>query len=81
MMTKQEALTIVQNIARDVLDNDNILLTFETTTEAIEGWDSLNHIQIISEIQKNCRIKFSANEMISWDNVGDLCESMAVKII
>lgn len=79
MMTKQEALTIVQNIARDILDNDNLLLTFETTTEDIEDWDSLNHIQIVSEIQKTCKIKFSAKEMISWNNLGDLCESMAAK--
>jgi acyl carrier protein len=78
-MQKDEALALVQEIARDVLDNESIILTYESTTDMVPDWDSLNHVQIITEIQNKLNIKFSAKEMISWDNIGDLCDSIINK--
>lgn len=79
-MDKKEVLEKVQDIFRDVLDNDDIELRTENTADDIENWDSLNHIQIVAEIQDFYKIKFSAREMISWDNVGDMCESILSKL-
>lgn len=78
-MTKNDALELVQEIARDVLENDGIILLAESTTDQVQDWDSLNHVQIITEIQDRLNIKFSAREMISWENIGDLCESIISK--
>lgn len=78
-MQKDEALAVVQEIARDVLDNDGIVLSYESTTDLVPDWDSLNHVQIITEIQNKLNIKFSAKEMISWDNIEDLCDSIVSK--
>ncbi len=79
-MEKHDILKEINNIVCDILGDEEIVLSFSTTTDDIEGWDSLNHIQIISEIQHKFNIKFSALEMISWDNVGDLCDSIFIKL-
>ena len=79
-MEKNEILAKVQTIFRDVLDNEEIILTDETTANDIEEWDSLSHIQLIVAIEKAFGIKFKATEMISWDTVGKMINCIVLKI-
>ena len=57
-MTQEDILSKVQNIFRDVLDEENISLTSQTTANDIEEWDSLTHIQLVVAIEKSFKIKF-----------------------
>jgi acyl carrier protein len=66
-------------IFRDVLDNDDIKLTPETTADDIEEWDSLNHIQLVVAIEKAWKIKFTASEIQNWRNVGEMMKSIGSK--
>lgn len=79
-MNNNEIFAKLQDIFCDILDNEDISLSFDSCADDIEGWDSLTHIQLVSEIQKDFNIKFSAKEMISWDNVGDMCNTIQSKI-
>lgn len=51
-MEKTEILVKVQDIFRDVLDNEEIVLNNDTSADDIEEWDSLSHIQLIVAILK-----------------------------
>ena len=73
-MEREEILAQVQEIFRDLLDKEEVVVVDETNAEDIEEWDSLFHIQLIDAIQKKFNIKFTAKEMLSWDNVGELIE-------
>lgn len=75
-MNRQEILSKLQIVYRDILDDEKIVLTEETTAEDIEEWDSLTHVQIVAEIQKEFDIKFSAKEMLLWENVGDIIDAI-----
>ena len=57
-MEKTEILVKVQDIFRDVLDNEEIVLNNDTSADDIEEWDSLSHIQLIVAIEKHFKIKF-----------------------
>ena len=52
-MDKKDVMTEVEEIFRDVLDNDDIELTEETTSADIDEWDSLSHIQLVVAIEKH----------------------------
>ncbi len=78
-MEKSQILDEVQAIFRDVLDNEDIVLASETTADDIEEWDSLTHIQLIVAIEKHFKIRFTSREILSWQNVGQLIDSIAAK--
>jgi acyl carrier protein len=71
-MTDPELYTALNEIFRQVLDDDTIALSPEMTAEDVAGWDSMNHIFIVVEIEKRFGIKFQAAEMEELKNVGEL---------
>ena len=77
----EEVLNKVENIFRDILDEESLILTRETTANDVDGWDSLTHIQLIVAIEKQFKVKFSSKEILSWKNVGELLDSLKAKAI
>ena len=79
-MEKEEILKKVNAIFIDVLDNDDIVLTDETTANDVEDWDSLTHIQLVVAIEKSFKLRFTASQIREWKNVGEMCESIESRL-
>lgn len=78
-MEYNEILKKVNEIFVDILDNPEILLTNETTANDVDGWDSLTHIQLVVAIERHFKIRFTAKEIQSWKNIGELIDSLIAK--
>ena len=78
-MSREVILQQVTDIFRDVLDNNNIVLTDNTVAKDIPEWDSLNHIQLVVAVEKKFSIRFTALEIQSWTNVGGMIDSLVGK--
>jgi len=68
----KDILNRVNIIFQDVLAQPNLKLNVSDNAATIEGWDSLNHIYLITEIQKEFSIKFSIQEVRSIDKISSL---------
>ncbi|MBO8450203.1 MAG: acyl carrier protein [Spirochaetes bacterium] len=79
-MDNAEILQKLEAIFRDVLDNEEICLTEDTTADDIEEWDSLSHIQLIVAIEKGFGIKLSAREVRELADVGEMVLCIADKL-
>jgi len=79
-MEKENILSEVQTIFRDILDNENIVLKATTKASEVKGWESLTHLQLIVSIEKHFNIKFSSEEYFSWKNVGEIIDSIQIKL-
>lgn len=79
-MERNDILSRVQEIFRDELELDDLVLTDETTADDVEEWDSLSHVQLVVALEKAFNIKFTSREILSWDNIGDLIECICKKI-
>ena len=66
-------------IFQDVFEDDSLALTPALTAADVPGWDSLSHIRLILQIQKEFGIKFSAAQTAGLKNVGDLAHLIASK--
>jgi acyl carrier protein len=62
----------LQGIFRDLFDDDNIVLTDDTSAKDIAGWDSLTNVKLIVRIEKAFKIRFGTGEVVGINNVGEL---------
>lgn len=79
-MNRSGILEKLQEIFREELDKDNLLITEASSSQTVPGWDSLAHIQLISAIEDEFDITFSSKEIISWKNVGELMDSIQKRL-
>lgn len=79
-MTVNDVIAQFNRIFIDVLEEEDIILKYETVADDIEDWDSLTHIQIIVAIEKHYSISFTANEIATFKNVGEMCDGVLVKL-
>lgn len=79
-MERNDIFSRVQEIFRDELELDDLVLEDVTTADDVEEWDSLSHVQLVVALEKAFNIKFTSREILSWDNVGDLVECIGKKI-
>lgn len=76
-MTTKDKL---QDIFRDVFDDEDIVITDATTADDIEDWDSLSHITLIHEIEAAFNIRFTTREILAAKNVGEFIEMIEGKL-
>lgn len=79
-MQKEEIIKAVQDVFIDVLEDDDIVLSYNTTADDIEDWDSLNNILLIVDIEKKFKLKFKLEEIHSFKNVGEMCDYIFNKV-
>jgi acyl carrier protein len=79
-MTTDEIKNKLTEIIRDVLDDETITLTRETTAKDVEDWDSLAHISIIVAVEKEFKAKFDLYDIKRLKNVGDMIDLINTKI-
>ncbi len=78
-MTIQEVLAQVNDIFKDVLDNPDLTIRGETTAKDVPEWDSLSHVQLVVAVEKHFKLRFSAKEIQSFKNVGEMCSAILAK--
>lgn len=79
-MERNDIMNRVQEVFRDELELDDLVLTDETTADDVEEWDSLSHVQLVVALEKAFSIKFTSREILSWDNIGDLVDCIEKKL-
>ena len=75
-MTRKEVFNGVQDIFRDIFDEDDMVIEDKTNSDGVEEWDSLNHINLVSAIEKEFKIKFALLELMTLKDVGAMVDLM-----
>jgi len=73
-MSREEVYEQLNEIFRDIFDDEDIVLNDATTADDIEDWDSLEHINLVVEIENSFGIKFNMGEVNSMKNVGEMVD-------
>jgi len=75
-MDYNQILKEVNEIFKEVLDNDSLVLTPASSAKEIDEWDSLSHIQLVVAIEKHFKLRFTTAQIQNWKNVGGMCEDI-----
>lgn len=78
-MSKEQVLSRIQDVVREQLDDDDVVLEMDTVANDVEGWDSLAHVRIVIAVEEEFGVQFHTSEIVSLHNVGDLVNLVASK--
>ncbi|SHN65773.1 acyl carrier protein [Butyrivibrio hungatei DSM 14810] len=73
-MSREEVLSKLQKIIRDVFDDEDIEVSEETVATDVDGWDSLAHITLIGTIEDEFDVKFAMKEVVNLKKVGNIID-------
>ena len=62
----------LNQVFRDVFDDESITVNENTTSADIEDWDSLEHISLIGAVEDEFGFRFKMKEVSSMKNVGEM---------
>lgn len=51
---------------------DDFAIADETVASEVPGWDSLNHVRVISAVEDAFHVRFKTAEIVRLKNVGQL---------
>lgn len=64
----------LNEVFRDVFDDDSITVNEDTTADDIEDWDSLNHITLVDAVESEFGVRFTMGEVSGMKNVGEMAK-------
>ncbi|HEY3851298.1 MAG TPA: acyl carrier protein [Steroidobacteraceae bacterium] len=70
-MNSEEVKARLNKVFRDIFDDPDLCIAEATTAADIDAWDSLTHIDLIVQVEKEFKVKFSTGDVRGLRNVGD----------
>ena len=64
-------------VIADVFDDDELVVTEDTTAEDVDGWDSFAQMQIIAGVEETFDIHFTIEEVVGFKSVGDMVRAVS----
>ena len=67
-----DGLFALQEIFRQVFDDDGLVVAPNTSRRDVAEWDSVAHVKLILSLEEEFGIRFTEDEVTSMQTVGDL---------
>jgi len=75
-MNEEEISGKIQEVFRKTFEKPDLIITNSMSPKDLKKWDSLNHVILISEIEKEFNVRFGLQEMLESRTVGDICKTV-----
>jgi acyl carrier protein len=82
IMTMEEKLIMpkLEQVFREVFNNESLTITRAMSSKDVDGWNSLNHMILVSEVEKAFSIKLKLKDLNKMHNVGDMLDIIISKL-
>ena len=79
-MERNEIVEKIRTILVTVLKHENFEMVDSLSAAQVNGWDSLTHMIIITDIENAFGIQFKLKELNKLNNMGNLIELIQSKL-
>jgi acyl carrier protein len=80
-MSEQEIMHKLTDVFRDLFDQPDLVLTAATSADDVDEWDSVNHVMLVVQVEREFGVKFHTAEIEELKNVGDLASLIQSKLV
>jgi acyl carrier protein len=70
----RDLISELNNIFRNIFEDEDLVVRRETTAADVPGWDSLQHVSLILRVESRFGIRLSSSEVADLKSVGDLID-------
>lgn len=79
-MTEEDIFAKLTAILKETLSTDSLDISRETVARNVDGWTSINHLEIIRRVEQGFTIKIALPELMRMKNIGDLIDVITNKV-
>lgn len=76
----KDILGELQPIFQDILDEPTLRIERKSNAQNVAGWDSLSHVNLVTEVQRHFGVKFALGELSELKDVGEMVDLIAKKL-
>jgi acyl carrier protein len=80
MVDDMDIFAVIQDIFRQVFDDDNLAVSSNTGHEQIAGWDSVAQVKLVLALEEEFSIRFTMDEVSSMTTVDDFVKAVEAHI-
>ncbi len=73
-MNEKQIYERLNEVFRDVFDDDDITVNASTTADDIDDWDSIEHINLVGAVEDEFGLRFKMGEVSGMKNVGEMVD-------
>ena len=66
-------------VFQDVFNDDELVISRDTSAKDIENWDSLTHVALVFNAEKAFGVRFTGAQIARLQNVGELIDLIEQK--
>lgn len=78
-MNQSEIIANMADIFDEVFEYEGALAA-DTTSDAVEEWDSLGHIRLVLAVEAKFGVRFQPSEVVGLKNLGELADLVVQKL-
>lgn len=78
-MERKKIIEKLTQVFLKTFDSTDMELTDDMTASDVDNWDSLTHMVLIGDVEKEFGIKFKLKELNKMNTVGHLIDMVTVK--
>ena len=75
--SSDETIARLQKVFREVFDNDELVISRQTTAAVVDDWDSINHVNLVLAVEREFKVRLSSSGIANLKNVGELADLLA----
>jgi len=70
----RDLMSELTQVFQDAFEDDDLVISRSTTAADVAGWDSLQHVTLILQVERRFGFRLSSAEVADLKSVGDLLD-------
>jgi len=75
-MNREEILKKLNEVFRDVFDDDTLVITEQTGPDDVDDWDSLAQISLIAAVENEFGVRLDTKTALHLKTVGEIIDAV-----
>lgn len=73
-MERDKVMPRLTEVFRDIFDDSKLVINDSTTSNDIDEWDSIEHINLVGAVEQEFSMRFKMKEVSGMKNVGEMID-------